>query len=168
MEQIAKPEFYIQRFRMETHPEGGYFVSTFCHAEFWHSNDSPEKRDRPLSTSILYLLKSGQRSKWHTLLSDELWFYHDGCPMLLHVFHKNGDYSSYSVGCPVHKTSVEQPIVHLPAGTIFAAEPSKENTFSLVSCVVSPGFDFADFAFVEKEKLAAMYPQHVALIHRLG
>jgi predicted cupin superfamily sugar epimerase len=46
---------------------------------------------------------------------------------------------------------------HLPASRAWA----------LVSCVVTPGFEFGDFELAEREKLVAAYPAHGALIDEL-
>ena len=43
---------------------------------------------------------------------------------------------------------------HLPA----------ELAWALVSCVVTPGFDFADFELGDRETLLAAHPEHAALI----
>lgn len=36
-----------------------------------------------------------------------------------------------------------------------------------MSCVVAPGFDFADFELGERDALLAAYPQHADLIRDL-
>jgi len=46
---------------------------------------------------------------------------------------------------------------HLPA----------DRAWALVSCVVAPGFDFADFELGERDALLAAYPQHADLIRDL-
>jgi predicted cupin superfamily sugar epimerase len=43
---------------------------------------------------------------------------------------------------------------HLPA----------ERAWTLVSCIVTPGFDFADFEIGDREALVAEHPEHAALI----
>ena len=46
---------------------------------------------------------------------------------------------------------------HLPA----------QYAWALVSCVVTPGFDFADFEMGERDALLAGFPQHAELIGEL-
>ena len=46
---------------------------------------------------------------------------------------------------------------HLPA----------QHAWALVSCVVTPGFDFADFELAERDALLAEHPQHADLIREL-
>ena len=48
----------------------------------------------------------------------------------------------------------------------FAAELADKNSFCLVGCVVSPGFDFSDFELAKRDELINMYPQHKDLIIR--
>jgi len=46
---------------------------------------------------------------------------------------------------------------HLPA----------DNAWALVSCVVTPGFDFEDFELGDREALLASFPQHAGLVREL-
>ncbi|MDI5862155.1 cupin domain-containing protein, partial [Shewanella xiamenensis] len=43
-----------------------------------------------------------------------------------------------------------------------------QDGFSLVGCMVSPGFTFDDFELFSQEALLAMYPQHKAVIQKLS
>jgi hypothetical protein len=47
---------------------------------------------------------------------------------------------------------------HLPA----------ERAWALVSCVVTPGFDFADFELGERSALLAEFPEHSESIRELS
>jgi predicted cupin superfamily sugar epimerase len=42
-----------------------------------------------------------------------------------------------------------------------------EHAWALVSCVVTPGFDFADFEMGEREALLAAFPAHAGLVREL-
>jgi predicted cupin superfamily sugar epimerase len=44
------------------------------------------------------------------------------------------------------------------------AGQAPERAWSLVSCVVTPGFDFADFELGRREALLAAFPQHRELV----
>jgi predicted cupin superfamily sugar epimerase len=50
-------------------------------------------------------------------------------------------------------TTGERPQHVVPAGDWFAAEPAAGSSWSLVSCTVAPGFDFADFELARAEQL---------------
>jgi len=42
-----------------------------------------------------------------------------------------------------------------------------DNAWALVSCVVTPGFDFEDFELGDREALLASFPQHAGLVREL-
>jgi hypothetical protein len=54
----------------------------------------------------------------------------------------------------------------IPANTWFAAELLDKNSYVLVGCTVSPGFEYSDFEIANKA-LAFQYPQHKEIIQRL-
>ena len=47
---------------------------------------------RLLYTSIYFLLTSNDVSHFHRLQSDELWYYHGGSPLSVHMIDENGEY----------------------------------------------------------------------------
>ena len=53
------------------------------------------------------------------------------------------------------------------ARVVGAADVPADRAWSLVACVVTPGFDYADFEIGERDELLALYPQHAELIHAL-
>ena len=53
----------IQRFRLEPHPEGGWYRQT------WRS-DATMPDGRTAGTSILFLLEACQRSHWHRVYAE--------------------------------------------------------------------------------------------------
>ncbi|WP_225727691.1 MULTISPECIES: cupin domain-containing protein [unclassified Nocardia] len=117
------------------HPEGGWFRETWRSAvEFEPKGYSGA---RASATAIYFLLMPGESSAPHTVRSDELWLWHDGGPLLLNI---EGD--EIVLGPDVAAGQVPQAVV--PGGARQAARPVGDE-YALVSCVVSPGFDFADF-----------------------
>ncbi len=58
-------------------------------------------------------------------------------------------------------------MIVVPAGSWFGALPLNPASFSLVSCTVAPGFDFADFVMGERAKLLSQFPQHGEIIVQL-
>lgn len=161
-------DYFISKLGLETHVEGGYFKEVYRNSMLISSEAYPVafEGERPLSTTIYFLLKSGQVSKFHKLKFDELWFYHDGCPMLIHMIDEKGGYQSVRLGLKLEKG--ETPQILVPANVIFSAEPMEEQSFSLVSCLVSPGFDFRDFILYDGKALCEMYPEHKELIGRFN
>lgn len=112
------------------HPEGGWFRRT------WTSPESVqlERGVRATATAILYLLPDGQSSHLHSVASQELWLWHGPGDLELTI-----DDTITTLGSP---SNGNQPQVLVPAG---ATQSARAHGDVLVSCVVSPGFDFADF-----------------------
>jgi uncharacterized protein len=125
------------------HPEGGWFRET------WRSpvRFTPDGYDGPRSaaTSIYYLLEPGEESRWHLVRSDELWFWHSGGPLALRLGGNGAQPAgSNTVMLGGDVANDEHPQVLIPAGIWQSAAPAAGQPV-LVSCVVAPGFDFADF-----------------------
>ncbi|WP_433795761.1 cupin domain-containing protein [Actinoplanes sp. CA-252034] len=133
----------VERLGLEPHPEGGWYRET------WRSpvTFEPDGYDGPrhAATAIYFLLHPGEQSAWHVVRSAELWFWHSGGPLLL---RRGGDGDRPSGGDEVllgpDVAAGQEPQVLIPAGVWQAAEPAGTEPV-LVSCVVAPGFDFADF-----------------------
>lgn len=120
---------------LEPHPEGGWYRQT------WASPVDvtlPDGRVRPTATLIHFLMPAGEASAWHRVASDEVWLAHRGTVAL-----ELGGSGASPVPGAVHEVSVDAPQVLVPAGVWQRTVPSDAD--ALVSCLVSPGFDFADF-----------------------
>jgi predicted cupin superfamily sugar epimerase len=122
---------------LQPHPEGGWYVETYRHAD----GVEREEGTRSLGTAIYFLLLPGESSAWHRVASDELWFHHRGGALRLFVGESPDSYDEHRLGCDI--AAGEQPQLLVPAHAWQAARPAEEAV--LVSCVVVPGFDFADF-----------------------
>lgn len=123
---------------MQPHPEGGWYRETWRHQL---TTETP-RGTRTLATCVAFLLRPGERSAWHRVASDELWLWQGGGPMLLTV----GGFDDAPVpGFAVELSVGGQYLVR--ADEWQSAQPAGD-TASLVACVVSPGFDFADFTLV--------------------
>lgn len=126
---------------LEPHPEGGWYRRT------WTSPVEvtlPDGRVRPTATLIHFLLPAGESSAWHTVTSDELWLAHKGRVTLelAGTGDRPGEVSTRVVGLDLDAGELSQ--VHVPAGVWQRTVPADAD--ALVSCMVSPGFDFDDFA----------------------
>lgn len=116
------------------HPEGGWYRET------WRAAAAPGAR--ATASAILFLLEEGQRSHWHQVDAAELWFWHAGAPLaLLRADGDKGAVERVTLGPDVLAGHSPQGLI--PAGQWQAAEAHAG--WTLVSCVVSPGFDFAGF-----------------------
>ncbi|WP_175941311.1 cupin domain-containing protein [Caballeronia sp. BCC1704] len=155
----------ITRLGLQPHPEGGYFRETY-RAEQRVTRDGASET-RSASTAIYYLLCEGAHSAWHRIRSDEVWHFHAGDPLLVHVLDAHGALATHRLGdMTQHADTVFQAVVQ--AGNWFAAECSIASGASLVGCTVAPGFEFSEFELARCDELAALYPQHRELIERLA
>lgn len=124
----------IEQLGLEPHPEGGWYRET------WRSSKTDD--GRPSATAIYYLLDTGERSHWHRVDADELWLWHAGHRLTLSIAADAADTPQEIVlGPQVSSSEVPQALV--PAGHWQAAASPGE--WALVSCVVSPGFEFSGF-----------------------
>lgn len=121
----------IERLALKPHPEGGHFRQTW----------SAEGNERPSGTCIYFLLKAGERSHWHRVDAAEIWLYHAGAPILLHVSASEDGPAEAKLLTPDLNKGAPQLIV--PKDHWQAAETTGD--FTLVSCTVSPGFRFEGF-----------------------
>lgn len=125
------------------HPEGGWFRET------WRSpvrfRPDGYAGERAAATAIYFLLPPGEESLWHVVASDELWLWHRGGPLTL-LIGGAGDSPAtprtVTLGPAIEDGHHPQALV--PGGHWQSARPAAGEA-ALVSCVVSPGFDFADF-----------------------
>ena len=98
---------------------------------------------RLVSTAIYFLLEGDNFSAFHRLRSDELWHFHAGSTITVHVIDPDGSYSEIHLGGDPEAGEVFQAVVK--ANCWFASQVRGPNSFALAGCTVSPGFDFADF-----------------------
>lgn len=139
---------------LEAHPEGGWYARTWATTPALTPPGYPGAR--PSATAIHYVLGAGESSAWHRVRSDELWLWHRGAALSLSL---GGDGPSPSgtptevvLGSRLETGEVPQALVS--GGHWQSARPlprpgdaeGPDGGAVLVSCVVSPGFSFADFA----------------------
>ena len=123
---------------LQPHPEGGHYRET------WRSPGTVTTPygERSPATSILFLLQPGEASRWHRVRSGELWLWPGGGELVLELGGTGVRpvlEESVTVGPrPDDLQRLVQP------GQWQAARPAGGEAV-LVACVVSPGFDFADF-----------------------
>jgi len=144
--------YWINRLNLQHHPEGGYYH------EIYRSNEkvNHEGMDKSTATSIYYLIESDAKSFCHRLKSDELWYYHQGSSVALYMIDEEGKWS-VSI-CGPHEG--ENLTVVIPKNHWFGARVVSPESYSLVSCVVSPGFEFSGFEMIDRNELIELFPQH--------
>lgn len=157
-------EDWITYLDMSAHPEGGYYKQSFVSPEKISPSTHPAERN--LYTSIYFLLRTQDVSHFHRLKSDELWYFHAGHATTVHILDANGNYRAEKLGLDI--AAGERPQVLVEKGSIFGSTVDAKNGFSLVGCMVSPGFDFADFELLLQAELLELYPEHHGIINKLA
>lgn len=150
-------ELIRENLEMEAHPEGGFFKEVYRSEGVIDANALPPKfqGNRHYLTSIYFLLIEESFSAFHRILSDELWYFHKGDPIAIHVISPDGHYEKIELGKKQYQFSI-------PAESWFASETT--GAYSLVSCAVAPGFDFKDFELAKAKELVKTFPQHQRII----
>ncbi len=134
---MATADDLIAKLRLEQHPEGGWYRET------WRA-DAPEG-SRGAATAILFLLKTGEGSHWHKVDATEIWFWHAGNPLQLSLTDPTGSAAADLVlGPDVFAGERVQQVIRPDEWQAAKCLPG-DHDFTLVSCVVSPAFDFAGF-----------------------
>lgn len=157
----------VRHLQLQPHPEGGFYKEVYRSEGMIGKQCLPQNFSggRHYATSIYYLLQAGDFSAFHRINSDEVWHYHAGGSLVLHLLFADGNHRSVTLGNALGEGAVFQAV--MPAGVWFAAEPAPAADFVLAGCTVSPGFEYCDFELARKEKLAADFPQRKELIFRL-
>ena len=128
----------IEQLGLTPHPEGGSYRET------WRGDAGPDGRAQ--GTAIIFLLRAGEASHWHTVDAAELWIWQAGDPIELRLAARDaGPARSLILGADIGAGQQLQGLVAPREWQ--AARPYGEavHGYSLVSCVVVPGFDFAGF-----------------------
>ena len=170
------------RLSLERHREGGFFRETYRSAQTVETEQGP----RPLCTVILYLLTADNPSRFHRLRSDEAWFYHAGTPAEIVLLAKDAG------GVRPTVIGTDNPQALVPAACWMGARvvgeeqadwgegraperrwtpdrrANQEARWTLVSCMVSPGFDYEDFELADREALLRDFPQARRVIRALS
>ena len=124
---------------MAAHPEGGWYVETF--------RDAPGPDGRARCTVIYFLLGADQVSAWHRVDASEIWLWQAGAPLALTLSPDGRTAQAVRLGPNLR--AGERPQAVAPTGAWQAAETL--GAWTLVSCVVAPGFEFSGFELAPGE-----------------
>lgn len=117
------------------HPEGGHY------AETWRGTGD----GRASGTAIYFLLQAGERSHWHKVDATEIWLWHAGAPLTLRLSLNNaGPHEARTLGPDL---TTMRPQIIVPEDAWQSAE--SQGDWTLVSCTVSPGFEFDGFTLAD-------------------
>ena len=157
-------DLIIEQYRMQPHPEGGFFTRTYQSSGLTPKAALPAEftGERYFSTAIVFLLKENDFSALHRLKQDEIWHFYLGGTLRLIMISPEGKFSETMLGQNVAAGEVVQAVV--PAGCWFGAKPAEGTIFSFVGCTVAPGFDFADFELAKRSEILPQFPDLEAII----
>jgi predicted cupin superfamily sugar epimerase len=113
---------------MIPHPEGGHYAESY--------RAPSAEGARSAVTAIYFLLRLGERSHWHRVDATEIWLWHAGAPLALSIGAKR-----QILGPDLSRGQRPQAVV---ARDVWQSAEAL-GAWSLVSCVVAPGFEFAGF-----------------------
>jgi hypothetical protein len=165
-DQTNQAQILIETLRLIRHPEGGWYREVYRSEEIIGSASLPARFDSShcFSTSIYYLLESGDISAFHRIKSDETWHFYLGSPVNLYILQDDGTLQKAVLGDNPGAGHVFQWTVS--HGLWFGAEVSVPGSFALLGCTVSPGFEFGDLEFATPVDLEK-YSRYTTLIRRL-
>ena len=142
------PEEIITTLDLSPHPEGGFYKETYRSTGTIGENSLPDNMVgyRTYGTSIYYLLRSHDFSAFHRIKSDEIWNFNAGDALEIFEIDGDGKLLRTVLGSDIKNGETLNHVV--VANRWFAARPiaaSKTKGYSLVTCIVAPGFDPQDF-----------------------
>ena len=154
--------------RLEPHPcEGGWFIQTWKAEETIPKAVLPERypAERAAGTAIYYLLEPDTFSELHRLASDEIFHFYLGDPVEMLQLWPDG--SSREVVLGQDLTAGQTVQLQVPKHVWQGSRLVPGGKFALLGCMVSPGFDYADYETGKREELLRQYPSAEAMIRVL-
>ena len=160
-------QYWIQTLGLEKHPEGGYFRRVYeSKTRIDGAALTPARPGtRHAATGIYYLLQNTDCSRFHRLNAEELWHFHAGSGLTLHMLHADGTISQRRLGPDPDAGQAFQAMVS--PNTWFGATLDNPASYALVGCTVVPGFEYADFELADRNTLLRQHPGQRKIILRL-
>ncbi|XP_053381543.1 uncharacterized protein LOC128549154 [Mercenaria mercenaria] len=144
VEKSCKADDHVKTLGLQPLVEGGFYRETY--------------KSEHLSV-IYFLLPFETFSAWHRVRhSDEVWSFHDGCPLAMHFIYVNETYERIELGSDRFSVSI-------PKDTWQAAETIGD-CHSLVGNVVAPPFIWQNFEMPPLDELLKQFPKHEEILRR--
>lgn len=159
---------WVEKLGLSPHPEGGFYRETYRAGLEVPRSALPATFSGPrsASTAIYFLVTAGSFSALHRIASDEVWHFHAGGPLEIMTIEEGGERRDLHLGLDLDRGERPQQVVM--AGAWFGSRLLREQDgYSLVSCTVAPGFDFADFVMAKRDELCRALPAHREIITAL-
>ena len=140
--------------------EGGFFRRVFTHPIRVDAPALPNgfEWSRELTTGIYYLITEDSFSALHRLQATETFHYHAGDALDMLLLQEDGPCRWAHIGIDI--TSDQEPFVVVPGGTWQGTRLSANavHGWTLLSVIVSPGFDWEDFQLGDRKVLSNRFP----------
>lgn len=153
----------ISLFELSPHPEGGHYKRTYCSSENVQQDALPSyySSSHPISSAILFLLKSGEYSCLHRIHQDECWHFYHGSPLRLVMLSPSSESQIICKEIILGNDYLngQYPQFVIPGGWWFGATPLYTHSFSFIGCTVAPAFMFEDWELANSQKLKNDYPR---------
>lgn len=158
-------KYWIKKLDLRQHPEGGFFTEIYRSTRYVNlpEYDGP----RSVCTAIYYLLIGDQFSFFHRIKSDEIWHFYAGSTLSLHIIEEEENKISLreiKLGSNIDNNETFHAVIK--SGSWFAASVIDHESYSLVGCTVSPGFDYRDWEIGQLQTLKRQYPQYKSVIEK--
>lgn len=153
--------------------EGGYYRETFRSPRRLPDGSlGPEyEGPRDALTAIYFLVTPESPSAWHILPNDEVFLWHAGDPIEMLRLPPEGPADPIRLSADLPAGDRPQAVV--PGGVWQGCRLADEapHGWALLSCLVAPGFDFADFHVATEAEVASLaerFPAEAAEVARLA
>ena len=136
--------------------EGGYFRLTYSGVVELPEAVLPPaiSTGRPIMSVIYYFLTADTKSRLHRLPTDEMWHFHMGDPVDLHLFQSENDYTKFTLGHDLLQGQTVQAVV--PAHCWFGARLQTGGQWALMACSLAPAYSDEDFSLPDAAEFAAL------------
>jgi predicted cupin superfamily sugar epimerase len=115
------------------------------------------------ATAIYFMLIGEEFSALHRLAADEIYCHHAGAPLRMLLIDPAGGSREVLIG--PDPLAGQHPQFTVPAG--YWQGSSTDGTWSLVTAVVVPGFDWRDFTLGDRAELERLSPVAAERIRQL-
>lgn len=170
----ATAEELIELLGLEPLPEeGGFYRETFRSSRVLGDGAMGNEYEGPRNalTAIYFLVTPASPSAWHILPSDEVFLWHAGAAVEMLRLPPEGAAQPITLGGDLLAGQRPQAVVPGDVWQGCRLVDDGDPGWALMSCLVAPGFDFADFHVATAEEVADLrqrFPQLVDEINRLA
>lgn len=138
IERVAVPPLATE-LALAPHPEGGWYRRTWTSPAVVQT----DRGERPAATLIVFHLPAGEASAWHRVSSHEIWIANGAGTVALQYGGLGDEPAEGDIVILGDPASGAVPQAVVEPDVWQRTLPADHD--ATVSCMVSPGFDFADF-----------------------